>query len=86
MPVRTLFTDPARSPGTTADSVPATEADWRRRDGSIITVRLTGRAVRNRRGETVALDMIVEDVSDRRMLEDPRVRRLRAFLIVPLVP
>lgn len=46
------------------------ETDWKRKDGTTVKVRLSGRKVR---GEKHALDgygIIVEDVSDQRALED----------------
>ena len=46
------------------------EARWRRSDGKLITVRLSGRAVRDSAGEVEAFEVIAEDVTERRHLED----------------
>jgi signal transduction histidine kinase/ActR/RegA family two-component response regulator len=45
------------------------EAQWRRKDGKIITVRLSGRSILEQ-GSTVGFEMIVEDITERRLLED----------------
>ena len=45
------------------------EVKWRRKDGRAITVRLSGRAV-SPEGEHQVLEIIAEDVTDRRILED----------------
>jgi PAS domain S-box-containing protein len=45
------------------------EVEWRRKDGSQITVRLSGRPVRNRAGQVECFEMMVEDVTERRTLE-----------------
>ncbi len=45
------------------------EADWRKRDGTPIVVRLTGQAIRDAAGSFVAFEMMVEDVTERRVLE-----------------
>jgi two-component system cell cycle sensor histidine kinase/response regulator CckA len=44
------------------------EVRWKRKDGKAITVRLSGRAVRL--DQTEALEIIAEDVSERRVLEE----------------
>jgi PAS domain S-box-containing protein len=45
------------------------EAQWRRKDGKSITVRLSGRALLD--GEkTIGFEMIVEDITERRLLEE----------------
>ena len=45
------------------------EAQWRRKDDKIITVRLSGRSILE--GEqTVGFEMFVEDITERRLLED----------------
>lgn len=43
---------------------------WKRRDGSIMTVRLTGRTVSNSGDRDESLEVIAEDVTDKRALED----------------
>jgi two-component system cell cycle sensor histidine kinase/response regulator CckA len=45
------------------------EVKWRRKDGKAITVRLSGRAVGQEREDEV-LEIIAEDVTERRILED----------------
>jgi PAS domain S-box-containing protein len=45
------------------------EVKWKRKDGKAITVRLSGRAV-NQAGEDEVLEIIAEDVTERRILED----------------
>ena len=46
------------------------EARWRRRDGGVITVRLSGRGVRDDREGSEVFEVIAEDVTERRALED----------------
>jgi PAS domain S-box-containing protein len=46
------------------------EVKWKRKDGSTITVRISGRAVSNADEPADALEAIAEDITDRRMLED----------------
>ena len=46
------------------------EARWRRKDGSPITVRISGRAVASSDGPSDALEAIAEDITARRVLED----------------
>src|SRR6202035_3310361 len=46
------------------------EARWRRKDGSPITVRISGRAVASPDGPSDALEAIAEDITARRVLED----------------
>ncbi|MGE5204049.1 MAG: PAS domain S-box protein, partial [Chlamydiota bacterium] len=46
-----------------------TEVRWKRKDGKAITVRLSGRAV-NQPGQEEVLEIIAEDVTERRILED----------------
>jgi two-component system, cell cycle sensor histidine kinase and response regulator CckA len=45
------------------------EAAWKRKDGSAITVRLTGRAVRDSAGMVELYEVMAEDVSERLALE-----------------
>jgi two-component system cell cycle sensor histidine kinase/response regulator CckA len=45
------------------------EYDMRRKDGSVLPVRLTGDAVRNERGAFVRSIAVIEDLSERRALE-----------------
>ena len=46
------------------------EVQWRRKDGSPITVRLSGRAVTGTGEPEEVLEIIAEDVTERRVLED----------------
>ncbi len=53
----------------TVDRVDGVETRWKQSDDSVITVRLSGRAVRNRAGTALAVEMIAEDVTRQRALE-----------------
>ncbi|HEX7960081.1 MAG TPA: ATP-binding protein, partial [Terriglobales bacterium] len=46
------------------------EVRWRRKDGRPLTVRLSGRAITDSQGEIKEFEMIAEDVSERRLLEE----------------
>src|SRR5215469_3948805 len=46
------------------------EARWKRKDGSVITVRLSGRGVRDEREGSEVFEVIAEDVTGRKALED----------------
>ena len=46
------------------------EVRWRRKDGNAITVRLSGRAVNTPEGPDQVLEIIAQDVTERRVLED----------------
>jgi len=46
------------------------EVKWKRRDGAAITVRLSGRAVTSVEEPDEVLEIIAEDVTERRVLED----------------
>ncbi len=46
------------------------EARWRRKDGSSITVRISGRAVASGDEPSDVLEAIAEDITERRVLED----------------
>ncbi|NIM50917.1 MAG: PAS domain S-box protein [Gemmatimonadales bacterium] len=52
-----------------AQRVGGLEVEWKRKNGSRVTVRLSGRPVRGDRGELEGFEMIAEDVSERRALE-----------------
>jgi len=45
------------------------EAEWRRKDERVITVHLSGRSIQDN-GTTVGFEMIVEDITERRLLEE----------------
>jgi two-component system cell cycle sensor histidine kinase/response regulator CckA len=47
----------------------AAESQWRRKDGTTITVRQTGRVVRDAQGRVEYFNVIVEDVTERQLLE-----------------
>jgi two-component system cell cycle sensor histidine kinase/response regulator CckA len=53
----------------TADHVAGEDVEWRRKDGARITVRLSGRPVRDLRGRIECWEMVAEDVTERRRLE-----------------
>lgn len=53
-----------------AEQVVGAEVEWKRKDGTPFTVRLSGRPVREARRGVVAFEMIAEDVTERRALED----------------
>lgn len=46
------------------------ETDWRRKDGTVLTVRLSGREVNTDDGKRDGYEIIVEDVTKQRELED----------------
>jgi two-component system, cell cycle sensor histidine kinase and response regulator CckA len=48
----------------------AVEARWKRKDGSVITVRLSGRGVRDDREGAEVFEAIAEDVTERKALEE----------------
>lgn len=45
------------------------DVEWKRKDGAIITVRLSGRSVPDEAGRIQFYEMLVEDVTERRALE-----------------
>jgi signal transduction histidine kinase len=52
-----------------AGKIEGVETSWRRRDGNAITVRLSGRTIRDPDDRVEAFEMMVEDVTERRALE-----------------
>jgi PAS domain S-box-containing protein len=48
----------------------AAESVWRRKDGKTITVRQTGRAVRDAHGRVERFNVILEDITEHRQLEN----------------
>ncbi len=46
------------------------EVEWKRKDGTPIHVRLSGRAVRDHQGSLACWEVVVEDVTERRALEE----------------
>ena len=53
-----------------SERVENVERRWRRKDGGLITVRLNGKVIADQEGRTESFEMIVEDVSVRRQLEE----------------
>src|SRR5579859_1047927 len=51
------------------DRVEPVELQWKRRNGSLFTVRLSGRVVRDEQNQEIGYEMIAEDVTERRALE-----------------
>jgi PAS domain S-box-containing protein len=51
-----------------AERIDGVEVEWKRKDGTRVLVRLSGRPIRED-GTVTAFDMIVEDVTERRALE-----------------
>jgi PAS domain S-box-containing protein len=45
------------------------DVEWKRKDGTVITVRLSGRSVPDETGKIQFYEMLVEDVTERRALE-----------------
>lgn len=54
------------------------EVEWRRKDSSLITVRLSGRGVTDEAAGLECLEIIVEDVTERRVLEK-QLRQAQKF-------
>jgi two-component system cell cycle sensor histidine kinase/response regulator CckA len=52
-----------------ADRIEDLEVDWMRKDGRLVRVQLNGRPIRDAAGRVGAYEMIVEDVTERRILE-----------------
>ena len=52
-----------------AERVAGIDVVWRRKDGTRITVRLSGQPVRDPTGDVVAWEMVAEDVTERHRLE-----------------
>lgn len=53
-----------------ADRIDAVETRWKRKNGKIITVRLSGRGGMKYPGEPESFEMICEDITERRTLEE----------------
>jgi len=49
--------------------VDAVEVDWKRKDGKIIVVRMSGRTIRDENGKTKSFEVIVDDITEHRRLE-----------------
>jgi signal transduction histidine kinase len=59
-----LIDEVARRGSLTAESV------WRRKDGKAVTVRQTGRVVRDATGRVESFNVILEDITEHRLLEN----------------
>jgi two-component system, cell cycle sensor histidine kinase and response regulator CckA len=72
-PATELYLDPQEKPRLVQKWLEETkiedEVKWRRRDGTIITVRLNGRTLTDDRGVVQGFEFIAEDVTERRSLE-----------------
>ena len=53
-----------------AERISGVEVRWKRKDGKIITMRLSGRSIFNENSEVESFEMIAEDVTERRALEE----------------
>jgi diguanylate cyclase (GGDEF)-like protein/PAS domain S-box-containing protein len=77
----TIFADPdkrAQLLGESADDTPdPVEADWPRKDGSSLKVRLSAQEIQGELGQRGTYEVIVEDITKQRELED-HLRRLAA--------
>ena len=71
--VENVYVDPAERrrliDQLQSNRIEGTETQWKRKDGSRITVRLSGRVLRSGEGGIGGFEMIVEDVTERRLLE-----------------
>jgi diguanylate cyclase (GGDEF)-like protein/PAS domain S-box-containing protein len=77
--VRDIFQDPVKRGqllGQTGEGIPL-EAEWKRKDGAVLKIRLSGRKVLGQQGELGTYEVIAEDVTKQRALED-HLRRLAA--------
>ncbi|HWX53109.1 MAG TPA: ATP-binding protein, partial [Verrucomicrobiae bacterium] len=54
----------------TTREIASGEMSWKRKDGQVIQVRAAGRSRTNESGGTIGFEMIVEDVTERRSLEE----------------
>src|SRR5207249_11124676 len=53
-----------------AARISGVDVRWKRRDGRVSQVRLSGRGIFNEKGEVESFEMIAEDVTERRALEE----------------
>jgi len=63
---------------TSVDRIEGVELDWKRKNASLIRVRISGRASRGVVGRPDGLEMIIEDVTERRSLER-QIRQIQKF-------
>jgi PAS domain S-box-containing protein len=71
---RDLYTNPAQrwdliTRFRDAARVQGVEAEWKRKDGHRIVVRLSGRLVRSEPGDLLGFEMMAEDVTEQRAME-----------------
>jgi PAS domain S-box-containing protein len=70
---RDVYVDPGQRPrlveAVLKSGTLTAESQWRRKDGKTITVRLTGRVVRDAQGRVEYFNAIVEDITERQLLE-----------------
>lgn len=57
-------------PAMTADSFSAVEFTWKRKDGKAVMVRASGRRIRDTQNEGDLIEIIAEDLTARRLLEE----------------
>jgi PAS domain S-box-containing protein len=73
-PQTDLFKDPAQVAVLVArgekESFENLELEWKRRDGSTILVRLSGRPVRDPSGKILSFEVMAENITERRALEE----------------
>ncbi|OGL09475.1 MAG: hypothetical protein A3I14_02640 [Candidatus Rokubacteria bacterium RIFCSPLOWO2_02_FULL_73_56] len=68
---RDVYADPAERLRVIEGSRKAAqETQWKRKDGTLVTVRLSGPPTRDADGHTTGFEIIVEDVTARRQLEE----------------
>src|SRR6266481_6631625 len=51
------------------DSYIGIELQWKRKDGQLMTVRISGRPIRNQEGEAVIQEVVAEDITKQKSLE-----------------
>jgi PAS domain S-box-containing protein len=63
---------------TDADRADGVEVEWKRKDGSLVLVRLSARSVKDTRGRVAYFEGIAEDVTERRAFEK-QLRQVQKF-------
>ncbi|HEV3316685.1 MAG TPA: ATP-binding protein, partial [Candidatus Angelobacter sp.] len=61
----------------TQDSFIGVELDWKRKDGTSLTVRISGRPIRNLQGKIVIHEVVAEDITQQKSLEQQLWRSQR---------
>jgi len=68
-----VYVDPTERARRSADVIAqgslTAESEWRRKDGKTVTVRQTGRVVRDAQGRVEYFNVLVEDITERKLLE-----------------